>query len=309
MSFPVSIFGRPLLPALICSLLWGSSFPVIKTVFHHWSAHGIINSLPLLLLFAGVRFLLAGSGLLLVSKSTRAEIRATPWKLILGLSFTQTFLQYVFLYQAISISSASLTALLVATGSFWWMLLAPLLQGTAWPTRLQWIGLILGGLGVTLAIYKPGANAGNPLLGGLLMLAATASGAFALIIFARMKSTMSAMNATGLSLFIGGCALIAAGSQALHTLPQMFDLTVIGATLWLACVSASAFTMWNYLSTLFPVTLLASYRFLIPVCGVVESLIFLHTDESPGWGLILGGLLVITSMALARRTTGGKITP
>ena len=79
-------------------------------------------------------------------------------------------------------------------------------------------------------------------------------------------------------------------------------LTVIIATLWLAFVSATAFSIWNHLSTLFPVTLLASYRFLIPVCGVLEAILLLKA-ESPGWGLAIGGLLVAFSMILAKRTS------
>lgn len=292
----------PLLPVLLCSLLWGSAFPAIKSVYQHWDAYGLERSLPVIFLFAGVRFVIAGSGLLVLGKNLRTEIRATPWKLLAAFALTQTFIQYVFFYQSVSVSSASLTSLLVATGSFWWMLLAPLLQKTPWPSRRQWFGLALGGLGVSLAIYKPGAGAGDPVLGALFMLAATGSGALALIIFSHLKPTMSAMNATGLSLFIGGLGLIGIGGQAFHVLPAMFDQTVIIATLWLAFVSATAFSVWNHLSTLFPVTLLATYRFLIPLCGVLEAILLLKS-ESPGWGLAIGGLLVVISMLMAKHSS------
>ena len=295
-------FKSPLLPALVCALLWGSAFPAIKTVYQHWEALGLQRSLPIIFLFAGVRFCLSGSGLLILGGNLKHELRNTSWTLIAGLALTQTFIQYVFFYQSVSVSSASLTALLVATGSFWWMILAPLLQKTPWPTPIQWFGLFLGGLGVILAIYKPGAGAGNPVLGAVFMLTATGSGAIALIIFARLKPTMSAINATGLSLLLGGIGLALIGVRALPNINTMFDLPVVAATLWLAFVSATAFSIWNHLSTIFPVTLLASYRFLIPVCGVLEALVLLKT-ESPGWGLVIGGALVVTSMILAKRTS------
>ena len=294
-------FKSPLLPALVCALLWGSAFPAIKTVYQHWDLQGLQRSLPIIFLFAGARFCLSGAGLLVLGGNLKKELRTTSWKLIAGLALAQTFIQYVFFYQAVSVSSASLTALLVATGSFWWMILAPLLQKTPWPTPVQWFGLALGGLGVVLAIYKPGAGAGNPILGALFMLTATASGAAALIIFAKLKPTMSAINATGLSLLLGGIGLALIGGQALPNITTMFDLPVVAATFWLAFVSATAFSIWNHLSTIFPVTLLASYRFLIPVCGVLEALVLLKT-ESPGWGLVIGGALVVTSMILAKRT-------
>ena len=294
--------SSPLFPALICALLWGSAFPVIKTVYQHWETQGLVRTLPLIFLFAGLRFCLAGGGLLIVGKNLLTEVSNTPWKLLAGMALTQTFIQYIFFYQSVAVSSASLASLLVATGSFWWMLLAPIFQKSPWPTLKGWLGLGLGGLGVTLAVYAPGADAGNPLLGALFMLTATASGSIALIIFQRIKPTMSSINATGLSLLAGGIGLSAIGFQASSSLSAMFSGTVILCTLWLALVSAIAFSLWNSLSTRFPVTLLASYRFLIPVCGVIEALIFLK-NESAGWGLLLGGALVIVSMSIARKNS------
>lgn len=300
------LFRRPLLPALICALLWGSAFPVIKTVYNLWSEQGLQITLPVLLLFAGTRFSVAGLGLLTLGRGICLQIKATSWKLLAGLTLTQTYLQYVFLYQAIAISGASLTALLVATGSFWWMILAPLILKGPRPSSIQWAGLILGGVGVSLAVYAPGAGAGNPLLGATFMLTATASGAIGIILFSKIKPTMSSINATGFSLLLGGLALIASGSRALGSLGEMFTPPVLLATLWLSFVSAAAFSIWNHLSTIFPVTLLASYRFLIPVCGVIESLLFL-SGESPGWGLVVGGVLVITSMVVAKRSTYAQL--
>ena len=200
-------FKSPLLPVIVCSLLWGSAFPAIKTVYQNWDIQGLQRSLSFIFLFAGVRFCLSGVGLLIFGENLKNELRVTSWKLIAGFALAQTFIQYLFFYQAVSVSSASLAALLVATGSFWWMILAPLIQKTPWPSPTQWFGLVLGGLGVVLAIYEPGAGAGNPILGAFFMLTATASGAIALIIFAKIKPTMSAINATGLSLLLGGIGL------------------------------------------------------------------------------------------------------
>ncbi len=295
-------FRHPLPPVLICALLWGSAFPVIKTVYHQWDAQGLTRTLPLILLFAGIRFSIAGTGLLLVGKNLRQELKAASWKGLLLLALTQTFIQYLFFYQAVAISSASLAALLVATGSFWWMLLAPLFLKSPWPNTRQWLGLILGGTGVTLAVYAPGINTGNPILGALFMLSATASGALAVITFQKLKTTISSKNATGFSLLLGGIGLILVGAPALDQLSEMFSPIVIFATLWLCLVSAAAFSIWNHLSTLFPVTLLASYRFLIPIAGVIEALIFLP-NERPGWGLVIGGALVILSMIWAQKTS------
>ena len=295
------LFHHPFPPALLCALLWGSAFPAIKNVYAHWDLQGLERTLPMILLFAGVRFSVSGFGLLLFGKNISAELRVTPRKLLLGFALTQTFIQYIFFYQAVAASSASLAALLVATGSFWWMLMSPLIQKSPWPSAMQWLGLVIGGTGVTIAVYAPGAGAGNPLLGAIFMLCATASGALALLLFQRIKPTMSSINATGISLFAGGVSLILVGFQAIESFQEMFSSPVIGSTLWLAFVSAAAFSIWNHLSSIFPVTLLASYRFLIPICGVLEALLFLE-GESAGWGLFVGGALVVLSMIWAQHS-------
>ncbi len=299
----MSIFrstAHPVFPVLICGLLWGSAFPVIKQVFLHWEDQGLERTLPIVYFFAGVRFCIAGAGLLFYGKNLRQELRQTSIKLLILLALTQTLIQYLCFYQAVALSSASLASLLVATGSFWWMLLSPPILKTPWPSALQWLGLIVGGVGVTLAVYAPGEGGENPIAGAGLMLLASCSGAFAVIIFQKVKHTISAVNSTGISLLSGGVALVLIGSTAMEHAGIMFDARVVVSTLWLAFVSAAAFSLWNYLTTLYPVTLLASYRFLIPICGVVESLVFLRT-ESPGWGLLVGGAMVLASVIFAQK--------
>jgi drug/metabolite transporter (DMT)-like permease len=300
---PLSIFKKPpaLLMALVCALLWGSAFPVIKSVYLHWKENGVQVGLFEIWLFAGVRFTISGLGLLPTAKNPLAELRATPLRLTVGFALSQTFFQYVFFYLAVFASGGALAAMLVATGSFWWMLLAPLAtNGAAWPNRWQWLALGVGGVGVTMAVYAPGVGAGQPLLGAGLQLAATFCGAVGVILFGKIKPTMGSRAATGTSLALGGLGLILLAFPAWGRLAELFDGFVLAWTLWLAFVSAAAFSLWNHLSTLYPVPLLASYRFLIPVCGVVESLLFLKT-ESAGWGLIVGGLLVVGSIVWAQR--------
>ena len=288
------------LPVLVCALLWGSAFPAIKTVYSHWEATGFERTVPAVLLFAGVRFVIAGAGLLLVGKKLRAETRATPTRWLIALALTQTFLQYVCFYQAVAVSSASLTALLVSTGSFWWVILAPIFTAEPRAGARQWMGLLLGGVGVTLAVYAPGAQTGAPVLGAVLMVLATGAGALGVITFKKIQPTMSARNATGLSLLFGGLALVGTGAAAIPQLGEMFDLKTSLLTLWLAFVSAAAFSLWNWLSTRHPVSVLAGYRFLIPVFGVLEALILLP-GETAGWGLVIGGSLVLVSLIWVSR--------
>lgn len=286
------------LPVLLCALLWGSAFPSIKSVYAHWAETGIEIDLWDRWLFAGVRFVVAGLILLLLSRNPLLEWRATPKRHLIVLSLSQTLVQYIFFYLALSLSSGSLMALMGSTGSFWWMILAPIMLGAAWPGWRQWCGLVVGALGVGLAVYAPGVGAGNPILGAGFILIATFSGAVGVVIFSKIKPTMGARAASGYGLLLGGVGLALLGFPSWGRLTVLFDSYVLWMTLWLVFVSATAFTVWNHLSTVYPVPLLASCRFLIPVSGVSLSLLFLP-GESAGWGLIFGGVLVIGSMLYA----------
>lgn len=287
-------------PVLLCALLWGSAFPVIKLVYGHWAELGVEVSLWDRWLFAGLRFTVAGLALLAVAKQPWVELRRSSVATLIVFTLGQTFFQYVFFYAGLAISSGSLGALLAATGSFWWMILAPVVLGHAWPERRQWMILSVGASGVVLAVYAPGAGAGNPVLGATLLLCASFSGAIGILMMSKLKTTMGARAASGFSLFFGGVALLLLALPAWGRAELLFDPYVLVWTCWLALVSAVAFGIWNYLSTLYPVPLLASYRFLIPVTGVIESLLFLE-GESAGWGLVIGGALVIGSLFVATR--------
>lgn len=294
---------RVLPPVLICSLLWGSAFPCIKLVYQEWKSAGVEARITDLWWFAGVRFTIAGGVLLLISKQPLKDLRASPPKLLALFTLTQTAGQYLFFYYALSIATGSLSSLVVSTGSFWWLLLAPLILKSPWPTRWQWVAILVGAVGVTIATYTPrdgqGGETGS-VVGVLCMLAATFSGALGLITFSKLKPTIGPRAATGFSLFTGGLILLLAGAPAFAHSLSLLSPKIILLTLWLAFVSAAAFTLWNHLSTLHPVSLLASYRFLIPVCGIVESLLFIP-GEKPTPGLFLGGVLVVASLIAAQR--------
>lgn len=291
---------KALFYSLICALLFGSAFPSLKTVFKEWESNGIEISIFCIWIFAGVRFMLAGTGLLLVARQPLAELKKTPWRLLLIFILCQTIAQYMLFYIGVHVSSGSLAALLAGSGSFWWMIMAPIIVKSPWPNKYQWAAVITGFIGVALAVYSPGSGAKNPLLGAVLILGSTLFGSIGIIMFGKIKPTMGSKAATGFSLLIGGFLLFLLGSPALSKLPDLMSEKVIYLTLWLSLVSALAFAIWNHLSTIYPVSLLASYRFLIPLCGVTESLIILKS-ESPGIGLMIGAPLILASIFCAQR--------
>lgn len=291
---------RVLPPMLVCALLWGSAFPCIKLVYQEWKSAGIEASVTDLWWFAGVRFTIAGAVLLLISKQPLKDLRASSPKLLALFTLTQTTGQYLFFYFALSLATGSLSSLIISTGSFWWLLLAPLILKTPWPSRWQWLAILIGAVGVTVATYAPGQQSSGSILGVVSMLIATLLGALGVITFSQLKPTIGPRAGTGFSLFAGGLILLIVGAPAFADAASLLSPKIIGLTLWLAFVSAAAFTLWNHLSTLHPVNLLASYRFLIPVCGIAESLLFIPGEKATP-GLFVGGLLVLASLMAAQK--------
>lgn len=285
---------------LLCATLWGSAFPVIKLVFEHWEHGGHTIGFEMRSLFAGVRFAAAGLVLLVLSRQPGKELRATPWHWIAAMALTQTLGQYVFFYLGLQFANGALASLLTASGSFWWVILAPLLLRTRSTSALQWAVLLVGAAGVSLAVYAPGAGGVAPRLGAIFVLIASLFGALGMIVFQQVRLTMGARAGTGFSLLFGGLLFLLLGLREWAAFSVLFDGYVLLRTAWLAFVSAAAFALWNHLSTLYPVQVLATYRFLIPVMGVIESLILLE-GERLSWGLIAGGLLVVLAMVLAPR--------
>lgn len=284
-----------LLLVLLCSALWGSAYPAIKLVFGHWQEAGVEVDFYTRAIFAAVRFIGAGLFLILIARNPLKELRQTPPRVMFCMSATQTVGQYFFFYLGLSLVSGSLAALLEVSGSFWWILLAPLFLRTPWPGKIQWCLFVIAGFGITLAVYDPGYELGYPILGTIVLLLAYACGALGMITFQSLKKTMGARAGTGFSLFFGGVFFAAISFPVWPQVTVLFDGYVILLTLWLTLVSAIAFSVWNHLTTLYPVNTLAMYRFLIPLFGVIESQLFLQ-DEKLTLTFALGGIIAIGAM-------------
>lgn len=303
---PPSAHARIFGIVLICSILWGSAFPAIKFVYGTWE----MESASTRFLFAGIRFTIAGLLVLVFIRRPGPwrRLRSADWWLLAVFALFQTLGQYVFFYLAMSISSGILGSLLVSAGSFWWVLLAPVFLKSPAPTSKHIAILTMCAAGIALAVYAPGAGAGNPILGGILFLCASLCGALGLIVLQPLSKSIDVPTATGASLFTGGLALTALGAPAFHEAGAFADPRIAGATFYLACVSAAAFTLWNALSRQFPVNILAGYRFLIPLCGVVQSSLFVRA-ESPGAGIYVGGGIVLLGIFLLSRLTPTPMRP
>jgi drug/metabolite transporter (DMT)-like permease len=287
-KLPLSFY----LQVLLCAALWGSAFPVIKLSF----AHLELESYGEQLLFAGTRFILAGLIVMLFCRrSVWRVFRDTPKGALLWVTLGQTFGQYIFFYYGLRVSSGTLGALLVGSGSLWWVLLAPLFLGSAFPSGKQWLALVACTIGISIAVYAPGSGSGDVFQGTIAFFLATLAGALGAIGMKRVAPRFGSRSITALSLFWGGLMLVAVASPYWDAFWKDFDWVVAGVTVYLSILSATAFTVWNRLIEQYSVNVLSAFRFTIPMCGVIESAVFLKT-ESIGIGILVGGSILVASL-------------
>lgn len=303
-----AFFSRPLVVvalATLCCLLWGSSYPAIKTGY---ALLGITQQdIPSKLVYAGYRFLLAGIGVAVAAWLLQRKFPVPPrgqFRQVFLLGLAQTSLQYVFFYIGLAYTTGVRASILNATTTFFSVLLAHFLYKDDRLSARKAMGCALGLAGVLVV------NADGSLLGGgvslqgegFIVLAAFVLSA-ASIHGKRVSQHMDAMTMTAWQLAIGGLVLLAAGHAAGGSLGRL-DLASSLLLVYLALLSAVAFTLWSLLLKHNPVGLVSMFAFLVPLFGAALSGIWLHEDvltwtNLAALVLVCGGVLLVTRGAPA----------
>ena len=283
--------------ALLCTLLWGSAIPLIRLASAEYDSEQLSSHIA----FAGIRFTLAGLMALVFIKKPLKALNNAPWGLLLTCTVFQIYLQYLLFYWGLKISPAVLVASLVSSGSFWWVILAPLVDKTQSIRPIQFIWLIIGALGVTLCLNHNGSMEGS-LLGGLLIIGATLCGTIAALTVRPIHQRGISMPLlTGFALLVGGLLLCISAPRATYTIITQMNTKLACITFYLAFTSVAAFSLWYKLITLYDVTRMSAYRMFIPVFGVLISILILP-EEHLSWQIFVGGSILLLSVAALEKS-------
>lgn len=293
--------GGILLPALLCTLLWGSAFPAVKTGY---ALFGIGEDVYSKLYFAGWRFMLAGAAVLLCALVSRQKIMPCRplWKGILLLGLVQTTLQYVFFYIGLSHTTGVKGSVLTATTTFLAVGLSHFLFPDDRMTSAKALGCVIGFAGVVMISMSSvdALGGGFSLTGEGFMLISSAAAAGGAIISKVVAKGESPMMVTGWQLFFGGAVLLLAGTlgggRFVSTSPQAFAL--LG---YLIFLSAAAFSIWTWLLKKHPVGKVTVYNFLVPVFGSLMSGVVLHETVFTARNMV-SLILVCAGIVLVNRT-------
>lgn len=278
-------------------LIWGSTYLAIRFALE--------GGFPPFLL-GGARFLLAGSVMYAVLR-WRGDVAPTAaqWRNTALMGVLLLLLGNGMVNVAEQTVSSGMAAVAVASAPLWMAMFA-LVRGER-PSRLEWVGLAIGFVGVI------GLNAGSSLratpLGMIALLVATVSWSFGSI-WSRGRDLPSPFMTAAAQMLCGGLAMLLLGVTLGERLPPQPSAKAMGAFVYLVILgSIIGFSAYVWLLRNVRPALAGSYAYVNPAIAVLLGALMAHERfsgvELAGMGVILGGVVVIT---LAKTTRSAPVT-
>lgn len=261
--------------AVAANLLWGSAATFIKLGYQLFQVGS--SDVMSQILFAGIRFFLAGVLTILMGSLLRGRVlypKRGSTGMLIALALMQTVIQYTFFYIGLSNAPGFKGSITSPTSTFFAILIAALIFHQETLTGKKILGCLVGFAGVVVVNLGSGSAAGFRLTGeGFLILAACSYGCSSVLI-KRFSSREDPVVLSGYQFALGGAAmtLVAwlAGGHLEAASPGAWLLM-----LYLGALSAVAYTIWSLLLQRHPVSRITVFAFLNPVFGVVLSAVLL----------------------------------
>ncbi len=265
--------------AIICCILWGSAFPCVKIGYKLFDID--TGSVPSLILFAGTRFSLAGVLVIVFGSIIRRKFLVPKarnlWRVGL-ISVFQTVAQYTFFYIGLANTAGVKASVLNGLGVFFTILAACFIFRTEKFNLIKLLGCLLGFGGVILINLGGDFSFTFTFAGEGCVILSGISAAFAaglVKIFSKHEDTTALC---GYQFFFGGIVLIIVGlafGGKIHpnSTGSFFML------LYLAFLSACAFTLQGFLLKYNPVSKVAVFKSTNPIFGAVFSAIILGESD------------------------------
>ena len=280
--------------AMVSCALWGSAIPCIKIGYR---LLGISSAdVPSELLFAGLRFMLAGViALAAASIGARRFVRVkrSSAGMVVRLALAQTIVQYAFFYIGVSHASGVKGTIVNASSTFLTILVAALVFRQERLSARKLIGCLVGFAGVVLINLTGELGGTMTLTGEGFILIASLSYAVSSSLIRTYSQHENPVALSGYQFLLGGAVLAAAGFALGGRLPHVTAVGV-GMLVYLACVSGVAYSLWSILLKYNPTSRVAIFGFMNPVFGVVLSSVLLGEAGALPWQQTLVALALIT---------------
>ena len=293
--------------AMVSCGLWGSAIPCIKIGYE---LLGIASAdVPSELLFAGLRFMLAG--IIAIAAASVAErrficVKPSSAGMVVRLSLAQTIVQYAFFYIGVSHASGVKGTIVNASSTFLTILVATLIFRQERLTGRKLAGCLIGFAGVLLVNLTGDLGGAMSVTGEGFILIASLSYAVSSSLIRVYSQHENPVALSGYQFLLGGTVLAAAGFALGGRFAQVTPAG-LGMLFYLACVSGIAYSLWSILLKHNPTSRVAIFGFMNPIFGVVLSSVLLGEAGALPWLQTLVALALITAgIIIVNRTSAGE---
>lgn len=291
--------------AMICCALWGSAFPMIKIGYRLVSVD--TSDTASQILFAGCRFAMAGLLTVLIGSLLNRKLllpNRQSFPMVLKLSLFQTIIQYLFFYIGVAHTAGVKGSIIGASNVFFAILISSLIFKQETLNGRKLFGCVVGFAGVVLInLNGGGIDMSMSVSGeGFLVLSAV-SYAVSSSMIKSFSQQENPVTLSGWQFFVGGLVMILCG-WCMGGRLVLDSLPAFGVLLYLAFLSAVAYSLWGILLKYNPVSKVAMFGFMNPMFGVLFSA-WLLGESSEAFGIrgITALFLVCAGICIVNRPT------
>lgn len=266
--------------AILCAILWGSAFPVLKISYE------LLNLSPgdvyEKILFAGIRFFIASLLIFFITKTVIKEplkLKRKNVKPLVLLGLLQTAIMYFFFYNGLSYTSGIKSSILISSNNFFIIIIAHFIYKNDKISHNKIIGLITGFLGILITNFNQlPLDLTFKFYGEGFLILSALSGAIGNLYGKKISDDLHPFKMTGWQMFFGALILLFVGFSG-QKQPLEFNLFSFSLLLYAAFLSATAFSLWFMLLKYNKAGSITIYRFMIPISGTILSIAFLPTEN------------------------------
>ncbi|MBQ8038445.1 MAG: DMT family transporter [Lachnospiraceae bacterium] len=306
-----TILTKPLIVAIlatICCLLWGSAFPAIKLGYRWFDIPAEATSTQIV--FAGCRFALAGILTMIMGSILSGKVlvpKRTSFKKIAILSVFQTSLQYFCFYVGLAHTTGVKSSILNGISVFVAIIIAAVVFKQEKLTVVKLLGSALGFIGIILVNFN-GADFDFSfhLWGEGMIVLSTVCYGFSSALIRLYGKDENPVILSGYQFALGRVVMACVGYMAGGRL-ETWSVKGFAILIYLAFVSAVAYTLWSLLLRYNDVSRVAVFGCLNPVFGaILSALILKEAGQSFGIKEVVALILISGGIFIVQKRKSAK---
>ena len=275
---------------VLVMLIWGANLPMLKYLIAEVSP---VTLTAFRIFTAGVTVFLILWKMKMIRKPSKQE-----WKYIAIGSLTNVVIHHYFLNIGLSVTSGTHGALILGTG--------PMLTAIAgafilryFPSLIQWLGLVLGIIGVSLSVVG-GGDLGGSAIGDFFVFLAILAQVMSYMVISKAARTLDPRLLTAYMLVIGSFILMLI--SFIQEPGAIVQFTEVDPIFWLIFFASAILgtavghMLYNYSIGQAGATKSAIFMNLNTIFSLVFSAIFLN--EVLGWNHLASLIFIIAGVIL-----------